>query len=259
MSALSATGFHALPCGQCAARASTLCASLPDADMYRLYGLAVEQDYAPGALVCREEDAADYVFSLRSGYATVFRLTAEGKRQILAFLFPGDFIGMTSEDTFHFSVTATTPVRCCRFERTALEALIAQFPVMDRKLRFTFERAMDAAWELIFSLGRKNAVQKVAAFLWFVSYRQRKLGRPENPVHLPMRRADIADFMGLTIETVSRAFTQLRGRGIIRTPSAEDVEIVDMARLRAIGVVVAEPAPFRHADPEHYPRKPPAR
>jgi CRP/FNR family transcriptional regulator len=256
MSAPLATDFDALPCRYCAARATTLCASLPDSDMYRLFALAVEQDYAPGAILCREEDPADYVYSLRSGYATVFRLTAEGKRQILAFLFPGDFIGMTSEDTYHFSVTVTAPVRCCRFERAALEGLIERFPAMDRKLRFTFERAMDAAWELIFSLGRKSAVQKVAAFLWFVSYRQRKRGQSDNAVHLPMRRADIADFMGLTIETVSRAFTELRGRGIIRTPSAEDVEIVDMVRLRAIGVVVAEPAPFRHADPEHYPRKP---
>ncbi len=224
--------------------------------MHRLFSLAVEQEYAPGALLCREEDAADYVYSLRAGYATVFRLTAEGKRQILAFLFPGDFIGMTSEDTYHFSVTATAPVRCCRFERASLEALIEQYPVMDRKLRFTFERAMDAAYELIFSLGRKNALQKVAAFLWFVSYRQRKLQQPDNPLHLPMRRADIADFMGLTIETVSRAFTELRQRGIVRTPGPHDVEITDMARLRAIGIVVADPAPYRHADPEHYPRKP---
>lgn len=258
MMARAVTDFEALPCRHCRARTATLCASLPDADMHRLYSLATEQDFAPGALLCREEDPADYVYSLRSGYATVFRLTAEGKRQILAFLFPGDFIGMTSEDTYHFSVMATAAVRCCRFERAALEALIEGFPVMDRKLRFTFERAMDAAYELIFSLGRKNAVQKVAAFLWFVSYRQRKLGQPENPVRLPMRRGDIADFMGLTIETVSRAFTELRSGGIIRTPTANDVEIADMGRLRAIGVVVAEPAPFRHGDPEHYPRKPSA-
>jgi CRP/FNR family transcriptional regulator len=245
------------PCHRCVARTATLCASLADDDMHRLYALATELRFDTGDLLLRQELPADHVFSIRSGHATLFRLASDGKRQILAFLFPGDFVGFTSEDRYHYGVSAISPVEACRFERTALEALISEFPPMDRKLRFTLTRAMDASFELLFSLGRKDAVQKVASFLWYVGYRQRKLGRPDNPVHLPMRRADVADFMGLTTETVSRTLKTLTGMGLIRLQGSYDVAITDMDRLRQVGVVVAEPAPFLHQDPDYYPRKDP--
>ena len=223
--------------------------------MHKLYALAMEQRYGAGDALFHQERPADYVFSIRSGYANMFRLTADGKRQILAFLFPGDFVGFTSEDNYHFGVSAIADLDACRFDRSRLEALIERYPEMDRKLRFTLTRAMDASFELLFSLGRKDALQKVASFLWYVSYRQRKLHRPDNPIHLPMRRADIADFMGLTIETVSRAFTTMKSQNIIRLHGAYEVEIRDMDELRALGVVVAEPAPYIHDDPDYYPHK----
>lgn len=223
--------------------------------MHRLYALAVEQQHEAGQVLLRQEQLADYVFSIQSGYGTLFRLTAEGKRQILVFLFPGDFFGFTSEDRYHYSVGSISPMSTCRFDRRALERLIEDFPRMDRKLRFTFTRALDAFYELTFSLGRKDAVQKVASFLWYVGYRQRKLLQPDNPVHLPMRRVDIADFMGLTTETVSRAITSLKQMDAIRLRGAYDVEVVDMDRLRSIGIVVSEPAPFLHGDMDYYPHK----
>ena len=252
---MDVTRYSELPCSSCSARSATLCASLADADMYRLYTLATEQQFSTGNTIVHQEQSADFVFSLRSGHATMFRLTTDGKRQILAFLFPGDFVGFTSEDNYHYGVSAISSVEACRFERTALESLIEAHPEMDRKLRFTLTRAMDASYELFFSLGRKDALQKVASFIWYVSYRQRKLHQPENPLHLPMRRADIADFMGLTIETVSRAFTALKEMDAIRLHGAYDVEIVDMQRLRSLGIVVAEPSPYTHADPDYYPHK----
>ncbi len=250
-----AGSYASLPCSRCVARSSSLCAILADEDMHRLYGLATDMQFEAGGLLLRQEGPADHVFSLRSGHANVFRLTADGKRQILAFLFPGDFVGFTSEDNYHYGVAAISAVEACRFDRTALEVLIEAFPQMDRKLRFTLTRAMDASFELLFTLGRKDALQKVASFLWYVSYRQRKLGRPDNPVHLPMRRADIADFMGLTVETVSRAMTLLKQMNAIRLHGHYDVEIADMNRLRSIAVVVAEPAPWLHEDPDYYPHK----
>lgn len=244
-----------LPCSSCIARSSTLCAGLADADMHELYGIAIERSYKTGEVLFHQEQSADFVFSIQSGYASMFRITSDGKRQILAFLFPGDFVGFTSEDNYHVGVNAISALDVCRFERTRLEALIKKHPGMDRKLRFTLTRAMDAAYELMFSLGRKDAIQKVASFIWYVSYRQRKLHRPDNPIHLPMRRADIADFMGLTIETVSRAFTAMKEMDVIRLDGAYKVEIVDMHRLRSLGVVVAEPAPYMHDDPDYYPHK----
>jgi CRP/FNR family transcriptional regulator len=221
--------------------------------MPRLFALAIEEAYAAGAQVVPEESPAKSVINLRSGHALVSRLAADGKRQILAFLFPGDFFGLTSEDNYHYSVTALTDVTLCRFARTGLEVLILDFPMMDRRLRFLLTRLLDSANELIFSLGRKTALQKVASFIWYVSYRNRKLGQPDNPVQLPMQRSDIADFMGLTVETVSRSLTQLKRSGVLRMPRPDLIEIVDQAQLRVVGVVVAEPSSRR--DTERRPNK----
>jgi CRP/FNR family transcriptional regulator len=239
-----------LPCDHCVARSTTLCAALESAQMPRLFALASEEAYQAGAQVVPEESPANSVLNLRSGHALVSRLAADGKRQILAILFPGDFFGLTSEDNYHYSVTALTDITLCRFARHRLEDLVLEFPVMDRRLRFLLMRLLDSANELIFSLGRKTAVQKVASFIWYVSYRNRKLGQPDNPVRLPMHRSDIADFMGLTVETVSRSLTQLRRAGVLRMPRPDLVEIVDQVQLRAIGVVVAEPSAGHAHDPE---------
>lgn len=250
-------GYKELPCCRCPARSASLCASLADAQLHRLHGLATERRFAGGEVILTQEQPADWVFSLRSGHAALTRLTADGRRQILAFLFPGDFFGLTSEDRYHYGVTAITDATTCRFDRSRLEELTREFPGMDRKLRFTLTRAMDAAFELVFSLGRKDALQKVASFIWYVGYRARKLGESGDPVHLPMRRADIADFLGLTTETVSRALTSLRQMGIIELAGPTDIRVGDAQALRSAGVVVAEPAPFVHADPDYYPRKAP--
>jgi len=230
--------YSDLPCCNCYARSATLCASLSDADMHHLYGQATERSFDAGKFIVRQEQAADYVFSIRSGYASMFRLTAGGKRQILAFVFPGDFIGFTSEDNYHYGISAISSVEACCFERTALEALIEKYPTMDRKLRFTLIRAMDATFELLFALGRKDATQKVASFVWYISYRLSRLRQPEDLVRLPMSRADIADCLGLTIETVSRVFTTLRQSGIIHLHGANDVEIIDMQQLMSVGDIV---------------------
>ena len=247
-----------LPCQYCLARATTLCSGLDSQDMPRLFALATEQRYAAGEQIVAEETPADFVLNLRAGNALVSRLSQDGKRQILAFMFPGDFFGLTSEDNYHYSMTALTDIQVCRFERARIEELVEEFPVMDRKFRFLLTRLLDSANELIFSLGRKTALQKVASFIWYVSYRNRKLDQPDNPVHLPMSRNDIADFMGLTIETVSRSLTRLKKMGLIFIPRSDQIEIIDQKRLREVGVVVAEPAPGQCSDPEHFPHKPTA-
>ena len=232
------TRYSELPCADCIVRSTGLCAAVPDTDMHRLYGLATEQFFDPGEMIIHQEQPADFIFSIRTGYAVLFRLTADGKRQIFAFLFPGNLFGLTSEVNYHWGVSTISAVEVCRFDRDKLEALIDEFPQMDRNLRLTLTRIMDSAFEMQFSLGRKDATQKVASFIWYIGYRQKKLEQPGGPIYLPMRRADIADFLGLTIETVSRTFTTLTEMGVINLHGTQDIEIIDLQRLKSIGVVM---------------------
>jgi len=232
-------------CAQCLARQGTLCGALDEETRARLLAMAHPEHQAAGRWLVQPGDAADAVFILRAGHAHVARLTHEGKRQILAFLFPGDFFAFTYEQHYAYGAWAATDVALCRLTRRQLEVLVAATPSLERRIRAQVTRQLDSAQELVFTLGRKTAVERVASFLWYLDYRQRKLGRPGSTTDIPMSRADIADFLGLTSESVSRALTRLRREGVISLPAAGHVGILDMPRLRSVGVVEAEPVPER--------------
>ena len=232
-------------CARCIARRGTICSALPDGELADLFVLASPETAAGGQWLVQPGDAAGTVFMLRSGHAHVSRITRDGKRQILSFLFPGDFFGFTYESRYVYGAHAVSDVTICRISRAAFDDYVATHPQLDRRIRVQLTRMLDSAQELIFTLGRKSAVERVASFLWYLHYRQSKLGlHGSRPIAaIPMSRADIADFLGLTSESVSRALTQLRQDGLIQLPTADRAEILDMQRLREVGVVIAEPGP----------------
>jgi CRP/FNR family transcriptional regulator len=229
-------------CATCLARSGTICAALDDVVLQRLRGLAQVERIAAGRWIVHPGDLASSVFMLRDGHGNVARVTRDGKRQILAFAFPGDFFGFTFEERYVYGAWADSEVSICRIPRERFEAFAAATPGFERHLRLQLTRLLDSAQELIFTLGRKRALERVAAFVWYLQYRQRKLGRQRPGAAIPMSRTDIADFLGLTPESVSRALTRLQRDGLIRLPSPGEVEIPDLARLREAGIVMAEPS-----------------
>lgn len=237
-------------CASCLARRGTICSALPDAELTGLFALATTETAAAGQWLVEPGDAASTVFILRSGHAHVSRITRDGKRQILAFLFPGDFFGFTYEPQYVYGAYADSAVVICRIARADFDQYVATHAQLDRRIRVQLTRLLDSAQELIFTLGRKSALERVAAFIWYLHYRQSKLGEGSEVAvaAIPMSRADIADFLGLTSESVSRAMTQLRNDGLIQLPSPDHAVILDMQRLREIGVVIAEPGPESPGD-----------
>ncbi len=229
-------------CSTCNARCGTLCGALDDVALARLRALASDATVAAGRWIVHPGDASDTVFMLRSGHAHVARTTRDGKRQILAFIFPGDFFGLTFEQQYVYGVWADQESTLCQLTRERFDAFVAATPGFERRLRLQLTRLLDSAQELIFTLGRKSARERVASFIWYLHYKQRKLGRDSRTVAIPMSRADIADFLGLTSESVSRALTQLKREQLIHLPRPGEAEVVDLARLREAGVVIAEPA-----------------
>lgn len=229
-------------CSTCQARRGTVCGALDDAALARLRGLASDVRTGAGRWIVHPGDASDTVFMLRSGHAHVARATREGKRQILAFIFPGDFFGFTFEQQYVYGAWADEDATFCQLKRERFESFVASTPGFEHRLRLQLTRLLDSAQELAFTLGRKSARERVASFLWYLHYKQRKFGRESRNVAIPMSRADIADFLGLTSESVSRALTQLKREALIHLPRPGEAEVVDLARLREAGVVIAEPA-----------------
>ena len=227
--ALTASEMHA--CDVCEIRELTFCSSLKANEMHRLRGLMHHARYECHQTIFREAEPAEYVFNVTSGTVKLYKLLADGRRQITGFLFPGDFLGLALNATYTYTSEAIQAVAACRFPRKRLESLFDEFPQLEKRMLGMAVDELAAAQDQMLLLGRKTAREKVASFLLMLSRRQSSRGMAENPIDVPMSRADIADYLGLTIETVSRTLTQLKKDTVISLPDNSHVHVADLDRL----------------------------
>ena len=158
----------------------------------------------------------------------------DGRRQITGFLWPGDFFGLAFDQSYSYTAEAVDGIELCRFPRAKIEALFREFPKLEHRLLSMAGNELIAAQDHMMVLGRKTAEERIATFLILLSRRSERAGQDGNPIDLPMNRADIADHLGLTVETVSRTFTQLRKNKLIDLPDPRHVTIMDRPRLEAV-------------------------
>jgi CRP/FNR family transcriptional regulator len=155
----------------------------------------------------------------------LYKLLSDGRRQVTAFLFPGDFFGLSVNGAYAYTAEAMGQVMLCRFPRVKLDVLLGDIPMLEKKLLEATTHELALAHEQMLLLGRKTAREKLATFL--VMLMRRLTGRTDGTplLALTMSRSDIADYLGLTIETVSRTLTAFRKDGLITCPDANHVAI----------------------------------
>jgi CRP/FNR family transcriptional regulator len=178
--------------------------------------LATAVYFRSGATIFSEGELAASVFGLSQGVVRLYKLLPDGRRQVLSFALPGDFLGMPLAERHNFSADAIGEVALCRFSRDELTAFIQSSPnIMRRLIEFAILE-LDMAQDQLLLLGNGSAEEKVAVFL--VSWRNRlaRISVFSETVPLPMRRQDIADFLGLKLETVSRTLAKLEQKNVIR-------------------------------------------
>lgn len=222
------------PCQVCTVRHLTVCAPLDDAEVQEVSTIASSVELGPGDPLFDEGEPAKSVYNVTAGTVKVYKLLADGRRQVTGFLFPGDFLGLANNDSYAYSAESVTHTTLCRFQRGKLENLLERFPKMEKRLLGMASHELAVAQEQMLLLGRKTAKEKIASFLMALSHRAETRGQPGNPVVLAMSRTDIGDFLGLTTETVSRTFTQLRNAGIIVLQNGGKVDVQDMDALQEI-------------------------
>jgi len=185
-------------------------------ELAALMRLATPIRFEGGQTIFSEGDAARTAFGLSHGMVRLYRLLPDGRRQVFAFAFPGDFLAMPLAERFSFSADAIGEVGVCKFPREELKRLIETSPNIMRLLIEFAARELQSAHDQLTLLGTGSAEERVAAFL--VNWRRRvaRLTLISQAVPLPMRRQDIADFLGLKLETVSRTFAKLEQRNVIR-------------------------------------------
>ncbi len=200
----------------------------PSTEIGPLAAIASPASFTPGATILMEGDAADHLFRIVSGVVKVHRTLADGRCQITGFLFPGDFVGLAPEGVYLSSAVAVGPVTTSRFPRKKVEQLVEVSPLVARLLLRRTCSELIAAQDQMLLLGRKTASEKVASFLRLIAQRLE-----DEDITLPMTRVDIADYLGLTIETVSRTLTLMRADGVIQVDRAH-IRIMRGAELDAL-------------------------
>jgi CRP/FNR family transcriptional regulator, anaerobic regulatory protein len=193
------------------------CGGTADArELREFQRLATTVYFRSGATIFSEGEPAANVFGLSQGVVRLYKLLPDGRRQVLAFALPGDFLGMPLAKRNNFSADAIGEVALCRFSADELTRFIQSSPsIMRRLIEFAILQ-LDMAQDQLLLLGNGSAEEKVAIFL--VSWRNRlaRLSVSSETVPLPMRRQDIADYLGLKLETVSRTLAKLEQKNVIR-------------------------------------------
>lgn len=218
-------------CATCGSRVAGLCRPL---DIAALDEVSAESDQLrlpARATVFREGDPAGKVYTLIDGTAKLLRTLPDGKQQVVGFRFPGDIMGYTTRDTYPFDAELLTDARLCRLERSRLAGLLKRYPMLESRLLDLCVQELSATQEQLVTVGRRTAEARVAAFLLSLAAARRRRGAVGRLLDMPMTRADIADFLGLTLETVSRTLTAFRKRGWIREPAHQKVELLDVGAL----------------------------
>ncbi|MBW8881994.1 MAG: helix-turn-helix domain-containing protein [Asticcacaulis sp.] len=182
--------------------------------------------FAPGAEIYAEGDRTAHLYQVAYGVVRIYRLLADGRRQICAFHMPGEVFGFEAGAERHFFADAVNPVGL-RILKPGSEADLSQ------ELLKLALRSLSRAHDHLLTVGRNDAAGRVAAFLLEMAARQETCGNGNSlphirlpHIHLPMSRTDIADYLGLTIETVSRVLTKLKDARIIRLTSAREVDVL---------------------------------
>lgn len=222
-------------CQVCSARVHGICGALKAPELVHLGRYTKQRKVTKGEIIAFDEDDAIEYANIVSGVVKLTKILADGRQQIVGIQFAPEFVGRPFSDAVKITAEAATDMEICVFPKTALENMLTETPEFERRL---FEQTLvqlDEARDWMVTLGRKTASEKVASFLLLLS---RHIARPVPGTRavqfvLPFTRADMADFLGLTVETVSRQMTKLRKARVIEIESSHHITIPRIAALEA--------------------------
>ncbi|WP_101067596.1 transcriptional regulator FnrL [Roseovarius salinarum] len=222
-------------CADCPIRHRAVCARCESDELERLEDMKYYRNFEAGQTVIWSGDKMDFVGSVVSGIATLTQTMEDGRTQMVGLLLPSDFVGRPGRDGAAYDVVATTDLVMCCFRKKPFEEMMGRTPhIAQRLLEMTLDE-LDAAREWMLVLGRKTAREKIASLLSIIARRDAslKLAGSDGPMvfDLPLTREAMADYLGLTLETVSRQMSALKKDGVIQLEGKRHVTVPDFTRL----------------------------
>jgi len=223
-------------CSDCPIRHRAVCARCETNELELLEKIKYYRSYEAGQTVVWSGDQMDFVASVVTGIAALTQTMEDGRTQMVGLLLPSDFVGRPGRNVAPYDVTATTNLMMCCFRKKPFEEMMQATPhIAQRLLEMTLDE-LDAAREWMLLLGRKTAREKIASLLMIIARREASLNvSADSDVRvfdLPLTREAMANYLGLTLETVSRQISALRKDGVIKLEGKRRVTVPDFQRLQ---------------------------
>ena len=219
-------------CSECPIRHKAVCARCEADELARLEEIKYYRTFEAGQTIVWSGDQMDFVGSVVSGIATLTQTMEDGRTQMVGLLLPSDFVGRPGRTSAAYDVVATSDLVMCCFRKKPFEQMMADTPhIAHRLLEMTLDE-LDAARQWMLVLGRKTAREKIASLLSIIAQRDPTHMIGSNPgsvvFDLPLTREAMADYLGLTLETVSRQMSALKKDGVIILEGKRHITIPDL-------------------------------
>lgn len=217
-------------------RDSDLGVNLGAQDIDSLIAIATLQEFQSGEKILQQFACAGDVYLPCSGMIVLERNAFSGHRQVIGFLKRGDYLGFTPTDSYPYSAVTLVPSTLLKFDRRKFTRLCADIPALQANVSRITNTVLGGLLDHLFAIGKKRAHERVAFLLYQLHQRGADTAKPK-AIPLPMKRIDIGDYLGLTLETTSRAFSRLRDEDVIATPDHHSVVILNYTALEELAKV----------------------
>lgn len=234
-------GTNLANCLNCIVRAEGVCGALTKIELQELRRISRKRTFRHGTRIMSGHDSTEFVASIITGVVKVTKVLIDGRQQIVGLLFPTDSVGRALGSCDSYFVEAATDVELCCFERVGFERMLEAYSGLSRRLLQQAQSELNSAHEWMVLLGRKTAEERVASLFLMLATRSPLTGNTKSPIEtmrtdceLYLKREEIADFLGLTLETVCRQISALKRNGVVKFNGMRRFSVPDLMALAAI-------------------------
>ena len=221
-------------CSLCKIRSYSFCRCLKDGQLKIFSEISSERTHTNRENIFLQQEISTNLYNITEGNVKIYHLLSDGRVQIIGFLYPGDFFGSYKLGKYNYSAEAIGEVKLCVFKQEVLDKYLGKNMNLAKELLHMTSHELTLAQDRIGVLGKMNANERMAKFILNISNQRARIGWQDNPISLPMTRQDIADYLGLTLETVSREITKLKTSNIIKVMNSKQFFISDKNGLMLI-------------------------
>jgi len=229
------TNQHSLinRCTICKVRTYSFCRCLDDSKLQVFSNISFQKEFTNRENIFLQNDPSNYLYNITEGNVKIYQLLDDGRIQIIGFLYPGDFFGTYRNNKYNYCAQAIGNLKTCVFDEKVLDKYLDENPVLAKELLNQTSFELTLAQDRMTVLGKLSAIERLSKFLLNISDQRKRIGWQNNPISLPMTRQDIADYLGLTVETVSREFSNLKVSNVIKSITSKQVYLKDLKQLES--------------------------